>query len=235
MNVLEIIQGGIEDFLKDKFKDQVKDNLFFFKLKNTVKQTFNEDALAGFIEQQDTNTYVVDFISILRNTLFDRIIVMLTEINSKKADDTRKEIYSIAHSVTDQSKEQIQIINILLEQIIFSIEYCWSISLDKDGKFLYRKIQEDNAIETISASVTTHINYNGIAKFQNKFNSFLFLEKENGKRLSDVYIVPQIKISGGKEVMCENEIYSYIKNIVDFKINQNIVFDYLFISSHKPV
>ena len=29
MNVLEIIQGGIEDFLKDKFKDQVKDNLFF--------------------------------------------------------------------------------------------------------------------------------------------------------------------------------------------------------------
>ena len=97
MNVLEIIQGGIEDFLKDKFKDQVKDNLFFFKLKNTVKQTFNEDALAGFIEQQDTNTYVVDFISILRNTLFDRIIVMLTEINSKKADDTRKEIYSIAH------------------------------------------------------------------------------------------------------------------------------------------
>lgn len=142
VSIISILQGEVEDFLKDR----IKNRLSLMKLENTIEQTFNEDTLKGYVDKQDKNTYITDFIGLLKENLFDKIIEMLTEVNSKKSEDIRHDIFEIAHTVTDQSEMQIKDIDILLNQVIYSMEYCWVNSLDRNGKFLYSINQKEKII-----------------------------------------------------------------------------------------
>lgn len=132
MNIRSLLEGKIESYLSEKIQDEIS----LYKLKNTIRETFNMDRLAGYVEQQDNNTYVIDFIKLLNRDLFDEIIDMLTEVDEKKAKQREEELYQKVYSITDGSDAQIQNINRLMGQVIFSIEYCWKNSLGRDEKFL---------------------------------------------------------------------------------------------------
>lgn len=217
MEIQNIIVGEIEDFLKS----YIKDKFFLKRLRNTIQQTFNVKELENYIEQQDNNTYIVDFIEMLNKDLFNKIINMLCEVDTNRAKEIRSSIYKESYEVTDSSEIQNRNIRLLLDKVIYSIEYCWNNSLNRDERYLLNKINSisDRAeSQELDSSGVTSVDYNGHAKFQSKYNSVLFLEEQYSVKLKDIFIIPDIEIGGAKNFQ------KYINDLIEHTVANKILF-----------
>lgn len=217
MEIDKIIVDEIEEFLKS----YVKDKIFLKKLKKTIQQTFNAEELKNYVEQQDNNTYIIDFIDLLHKELFGKIINMLCAVDANKTKKIRNSIYEESYEVTDGSEIQNKNIKVLLDKVIYSIEYCWNNSLNRDDRYLLNKIKNisDGAeSKELSLSGVNSNDYNGKAKFQSKYESVLFLEERYTVKLKDVFIFPNIVIS---KTMNFRE---YINDLIEHKVANKILF-----------
>lgn len=210
---IDMLKSEIENFFSTKIKDWV----FVQKLKSTLEETFNSDILCDYVEQQDNNTYIYDFINLLHGEIFEMIMEMLTETNEKRYLMIKKNIYELAYSVTDYSKIQIQNIQVLLNQAIYSIEYCWENSLDFNSKFVINRGKTKIQIpvtDSIADSKKNDIKY-----FQMNFNKILFLETNSETKLSDVFIFPVIDMP-----IKSMDSYDYIDKLIKHKVSNQILF-----------